>query len=208
MKGGIGIIAALAALALGSKKSTTNTGGYQPLDYSPAPPAPPAPETFKPFVDWSTKQTIQPTGLKIVNLNETATSTAPAMDYAAATRPSSAIAAPSPVTAPVSPNTGKIGWNWYTPGGTVTSREPTPEEEDSGLGCPEVPDIWTYPGQSQQDLRYCSNPSCPSNKDPSEFDRTIEPGSVPPTPAVLQDQGAESPPGKRWWCSVCRTYQG
>lgn len=215
-------LAVLGVLALSSKSKTStpvSTGpgpGPQPLDFSPSPttPAPAGNEIFK---DFSELKTPKLTGLTIVNVEPTTGyATATATNTATST-PAPAVSAPSPsIAAPKSSGgyytigtpKAQTGFKWYTPGGVVESREPTPEESDSGLGCPEVPDIWTYPGQSQQDLRYCSNPLCPSNQDPSKYDQTIEPGSVPPTPAVLQDQGQDSPPGKRWWCSVCRTYQG
>lgn len=99
-------------------------------------------------------------------------------------------------------------WSWQTPSGLVYSRPPTPEEEAS-LECPEVPGIWEYPIQSAADIRYCTNPQCPSNLpiDPRDISWTENP-DIKPTPATLFDQGADSPPGKRWYCAVCNTYQG
>lgn len=99
-------------------------------------------------------------------------------------------------------------WAWHTPSGPVYSRPPTPEEEQS-LECPEVPGIWVYPIESARDVRYCTNPNCPSNLplDPRDISMTENP-DIKPTPATLFDQGADSPPGKRWYCAVCMTYQG
>ena len=203
-------------------------GGYTP---PAAPPAAPYQPPLKPFVDWSEKPGLTTPGLNTPGLTGlTIVNVTPPENYAAATAASTSVSKPAPavyvsptqsVTAPKTAATFTFGtvkspgvisspsqWNWYTPGGTITSRNPTESESESGLGCPEVPDIWTYPGQSQQDLRYCQNMLCPSNRDPSEYDQTIEPGAVPSTPAVLQDQGQDSPAGKRWFCGVCRTYQG
>lgn len=89
---------------------------------------------------------------------------------------------PAAAPAPVKPEEPR--WSWYTPGGTIISRDPTEEEKESGLGCPEIPGIWTYPGESMQDLHY------------------DEAGHI------LEDQGVDSPPGKRWFCRVEWTYKG
>ena len=94
----------------------------------------------------------------------------------------------------------KIGWTWLTPQGPVTSRPPTEEEKD--IGCPEVPEIWTYPGASQQDLKYCANPQCPSNNP----ERLPNGEMVAPTPAVLEQQ-KDSQGRITYYCRVCRTIQ-
>lgn len=109
---------------------------------------------------------------------------------------------PSPA-APVGSET-KPRWNWFTPGGTVISRDPTEQEKEDGMGCPPVPGIWEYPAKSASDLRYCSNPDCPAIQTVSDMTGAVIPGER----AILYDQGADSPSGKRWFCIVCRTYQG
>jgi len=223
MNGGL-LLAALAAALFAGKRSGTPTSGYTPLVDTPpaAPPSAGGGDTFKPFVDWSdVKPTLRdpiaaapelkPTGLKIVDISPPASAPAPAVtNYSTATAKSSVSSQYFDLrTVSRTSTTPKTSsWNWYTPGGTVTSRDPTPEESESGLGCPEVPGIWSFPGQSAMDLRYCSNPDCPALKDPSTFDQTIDPGTVPVERAILEDQGADSPAGRRWYCRVCRTYQG
>jgi len=217
--GGLGIIAALAALVLGSKQSSsgTNVSGYQPLvgtngsssgsssgGSTPAAPAGSLP--IKDFSEWNNK-TGGLTGLTIVNVP------APAENYARATATSTTASPAAPAAPATSNNIGKYagltpkaqtGFQWFTPQGVVESREPTQQETDSGIGCPEIPDIWTYPGQSAMDLRYCQNQLCPSNMPYQDVSGEV----LAPTPAVLQDQGQDSAPGKRWYCGVCRTYQG
>lgn len=108
-------------------------------------------------------------------------------------------ALPDPVRSSIT-RKKSTGWTW--PGGIV-SREPTEEEKQSGIGCPEIPGIWTYPGESFQDTRYCTNAACPSNNWETMPDGT----RLSPTPAQLEDQGFDQPAGKRWFCRVCRTYQ-
>jgi hypothetical protein len=67
------------------------------------------------------------------------------------------------------------------------------------MPCGEKP--WPTPEELAElnKKRYCPNPKCPSNRDPAEFDSTIEPGTVEPTPAVVFPQKT----GK-FWCPVCR----
>lgn len=211
MKGldALSIVAAILALMAG-RKSTTNTG-YTPLVDTPPSGTPtggggilqqyptPATTTSVPpsgFSDFSTKLVTTPpasapagglTGLTIKTLDATPTSTS-----------SSNIGSISSPALKTPAGT----WTWRTPQGDITSRPPTQEEQDSGLGCPEVPDIWTYPGQSQQDLRYCQNPECPSNKPWTDISGDV----LAPTPAVLEEQ-YNAAGQKSYYCRVCRTIQ-
>jgi len=220
MSKGIGIIGIALALLAGMKSGSTTKTGYTPLVDTPAAggdifkplPASPPQQYSEPILKWTTPPATSPaagglTGLKIVDVPQ-----APAIVKPATTTPAASTYKPlttttfTPTPAAIVNINKTSSWTWRTPGGAVTSRPPTQEETDSGLGCPEVPDIWTYPGQSMQALRYCANPQCPSNQDPAKFDVTINPGEVQPTPAVLT-QEKDAAGNIRYFCGVCRTYQ-
>lgn len=218
---GFGIIGVIAALLMGKDKFIQITPETplprMPADvYKPVNPVEPGTvypgETFKPEqLTFLPKADVfkMPTGTPETGLTEPVAHVfAQPLAY---TAPVNIPVVPQAVIEPVAipdpirtTTTRKTGWTWYTPGGIITSREPTPEEKESGLGCPEVPGIWTYPMESGRDLRYCTNQACPSNN----WETMPNGERVAPTPAQLEDQGMDQPAGKRWFCRVCRTYQG
>jgi len=214
-KGAFGIIGlVLAAIAATAGRNNTTNTGYTPLvDTPPAGgggtdifkpyPVPDAPTPYNPdqgFKDFSDKLKVNPlpaspagglTGLTIKTLD--ASPSAPATSTPAGITIGT-ISSPA-----VKPPAGTGTWTWRTPSGTVESREPTQEEKDSGLGCPEVPDIWTYPGQSAMAVRYCQNTECPSNKTWTDVSGAV----LAPTPAILEQQ-KDSQGNISYYCRVCR----
>jgi len=214
-----GIVAAIMALLVGATQAGKQPGKTYgipdviPIDTTPAPgPVPSSPDegTYVPGVspntrkianvfetpgqaDTTTPTTPGLTGLTILNVSNIPAGVTNTLG--------TTTALPDPIRTQINNVAKARGWSWYTPGGTVTSRPPTEEEKESGLGCPEVPDIWTYPGASQQNLHYCANPQCPSNLPEVQPDGTV----LSPTPAVLEQQisgGIVS-----YYCRVCRTTQ-
>lgn len=106
----------------------------------------------------------------------------------------------SPVTTPRAIRSKATGWRFFTPQGPIESRPQTPEEKESGLGCPEVPGAWDMTKNSIAQWKYCANPECPSNK------RELDPGTgayLEPTPAVLQ-QETDNAGNISYYCPVCR----
>lgn len=92
------------------------------------------------------------------------------------------------------------GWRFFTPAGPIESRPMTPDEKDSGLGCPEVPGAWDMTKNSLEQWKYCANPQCPSNN--RELDLATG-NYLEPTPAVLQ-QETDQAGIISYYCPVCR----
>jgi len=214
MKGGGALILAALAALLGSKSSggsTTYTGGYTPLnDTNPVTP----PAGNSPFVQMPepTKTTPVTTPFEQLPLwnNPAPAGGLTGLTIVNVPAPAPEPPAPTKITPmPAKPTGGGISfgggtsWTWRTPSGNYESRLPTPEELEPGLGCPEVPGIWTYPGQSSQALRYCANPQCLSNV-PYWDSGTGE--TLPPTPAILEQQ-KDAQGNISYYCRSCNTVQ-
>lgn len=217
MSNALGILGAIALALLGGNvkfgKPESGPIGYpwrEPQGSLPVTPAAPAPAPAP------TEQFGMPPSLANILPTTAPTSlTAPAVATSATPAAASAVfvvssplpRAPSTITPSAAPAPSnepiKTGWNWFTPQGPITSRNPTPEEEESGQGCPEVPGIWDYSSRSPSSWRYCANPECPSNK--TELDPQTG-QYLPATPAVL-NQEVDSAGNITYFCQVCRTYQ-
>lgn len=181
-----GILAALAALLAGSSIKQYEPGSSLRIGKpwlepeTIAPPAPPA-----------TTQTTRPTGSILMDIAP------PSSPMPEPTNPAPMI----PVTTPAPPAKKRT---WFTsPNAPIAGREPTPEEKESGLGCPEIPGIWD-PVKMNPPARFCANPECPSNKD----ERDPYTGEIiPATPARLNIIVNKATGEWIYNCPVCRTDQ-
>jgi len=191
MSNGFGILAAIAAaLAFGASKTARQPeSGQGTFPGGTTPGGAPLNQWKEPT--GTTSPTLRPTGAIAIDIP------APGSSMPEPTNPAPMIPVSTPTPAP-----RKRTW-FISPNEPIQGREPTPEEEQSGLGCPEIPGIWDA-AKMNPPAKFCANPECPSNK--NEIDPYTG-NVIPATPARLNIIVIKATGAWEYTCPVCGVVQ-